>query len=220
MAIVDGCTPTADQEDCVDCLEDEDYNFASSDEEDEVEKDLRPSKRQRLSLTSSNENPTCLSPLSMSSKEHLHAPRASRGSSALGTLESPPEYKEWPLQGFLQRVQIGTRTTFSLQFTLDSARDNFEVLAPLEAIASIMGPQMSKLSQTSPKTQRRETRPRRKRAPWTKKEEATLVKMKEKCCSWTTISADSLGSIQVHYSAKLKPRVVGADARSRNRYLS
>jgi hypothetical protein len=50
---------------------------------------------------------------------------------------------------------------------------------------------------------------KRKRAPWTPEEDATILKMREvEGCSWEEIHAAlphrTKGTIQVHYSTKLK----------------
>ncbi|KAG9241082.1 hypothetical protein BJ878DRAFT_483268 [Calycina marina] len=39
---------------------------------------------------------------------------------------STAEYKEWPLQGFLRRVQIGTQISYSLRSTLNARGEDLE----------------------------------------------------------------------------------------------
>jgi len=65
--------------------------------------------------------------------------------------ELAAEYREWPFQGFLKSVRIGTKTTFSFEFTLDDDLEQLELSAPFEALGkrlSFRSPAKTRASQS------------------------------------------------------------------------
>jgi hypothetical protein len=120
------------------------------------------------------------------------------------------KYWEWPFQGILKKVRIGTKTTFSLEFALDDVPSTLKLWAPFEAlgkILSIKSPPKVQTSQSTivPSKHRGTSRSPKKRNPWTEEEDSTLKKMREEDnCSWEEISAalpvHPQGSIEVRYS--------------------
>jgi hypothetical protein len=135
------------------------------------------------------------------------ASRTSRSPSAAPVAE----YQEWLFQGFLKRIRIGEEVTYNLEFKLPSISEHLhlpidpavlDICSSREAPAKV--PTHSKIHQAPLK-------PKKGRAKWTKwttEEDATLLQMKNDGCSWEVIHAAlphrSMGTIQVHYSTKLK----------------
>lgn len=139
----------------------------------------------------------------------------SRNSSA--TAESVPtaEYQEWPLHGFLKRIRIGKETIFNLDFHLTHLPEDLELSVAPEALDSSCIETSAHSAVAHSKTRRVALWHPTKRAQWTPKEDAILVRMTEEDnCSWEEISAAlpsrSLGAIQVRYSTKFKSGASGS----------
>jgi len=145
------------------------------------------------------------------------ASRTSRSPSAVSEAVPVAEYQEWPFQGFLKRIRIGDDVTFNLEFKLPSISEHLhlpidpkalDICSSKEAPAKV--PTHHEAAAHS-KTRQAPLKPRKGRAKWTKwttEEDATLLQMKNHGCSWEVIHAAlphrSIGTIQVHYSTKLK----------------
>lgn len=147
-------------------------------------------------------------------KSHRHASRSSRSPSAAAEAALAAEYQEWPFQGFLKRIKIGDDVTYNLEFKLPSISEQLhlpidpkalDIFSSKEAPAKVPthheAVAHSKIHQAS-------LQPKKRRVKWTPEEDATLVRMRNDGCSWEDIGAAlphrSLGTIQVHYSTKLK----------------
>lgn len=142
------------------------------------------------------------------------APQTPRGPSA--TQESVPvaEYREWSFQGFLKRTRIGNGTTYNLEFTLPCISERLDLSISAEALGTdssrevSVEPMISRKATLHSKIHAAVSRPLIKRAAWTPKEDAMLRRMRDDGCSWDDIHAAlphrSKGTIQVHYSTKLK----------------
>lgn len=135
--------------------------------------------------------------------------------------ESPSvaEYQEWPFQGFLKRITIGKEVTYNLEFKLSCNTEYPDIpidpeLLQLDreiteaASRAIPHPTIHRAAAFQGRKQRRKQR--RKHALWTKEEDTTIIDMKKDGRSWedihTALPSHSKGSIQVHYSTKLKGR--------------
>jgi hypothetical protein len=172
------------------------------------DEDPRPAKRRKLSPT---DNALTLpdEPTPVDNGYH-HTSRTSRSPSI--TVESAPvaEYQEWPFQGFLKRTKIGNKTTYNLEFQLPRVPEHLHsealgMRSDKETSAEATTPHdASAHSKMYPAAGRQI-----KRVRWTPEEDATILKIrKEDGCSWEEIHDvlphRSIGTIQVHYSTKLK----------------
>ena len=127
------------------------------------------------------------------------------------------EYQEWPFQGFLKYTRIGDDVTYNLEFKLPSISEHLhlpidpkalDICSSREAPAKVLthheGAAHSKVHQAPLKVKKE----RAKWTKWTTEEDATVLQMKNDGCSWEVIHAAlphrSIGTIQVHYSTKLK----------------
>ena len=147
--------------------------------------------------------------------EHRNTPRASRSPSAPSESVPVAEYQEWPFQGFLKRTKIGNNTTYNLEFQLPHIPDHLHLPIPSEALGNGSDKETPAEASTlhhamaHSKMYPAALRSRVKRVRWTPEEDATILKMREEDgCSWEDIHAAlphrSIGTIQVHYSTKLK----------------
>jgi hypothetical protein len=218
------CSQTEMEEGGSNNSEDEDYSHDTGDEEDE---DLRPAKRRKTPLVPSDEVPTHRYPPTSIINEQLQTPLPSRSPSAIEGLAPAAVYQEWPFEGFLKSVRIGTKTTFSLEFILDDVPEDLELSAPFEALGKNLSaklppkPRTSQSTMMPSKRQHRTSRLQKKRAPWTEwtmEEDGILEKMGKDGCSWEAISAaipsHSSKSIPVRYSNKFSS---GDGSRKRRR---
>jgi len=142
------------------------------------------------------------------------ASRTSRGPSAAPEAALVTEYREWPFQGFLKRTRIGDDVTYNLEFKLPSISEQLhlpidpkalDICSSKEAPAKV--PTHHEAA-THSKIHHAPLQPKKKRVKWTPEEDATLLQMRKDGCSWEEIHAAlphrSIGTIQVHYSTKLK----------------
>ncbi len=146
--------------------------------------------------------------------------RTLRDPSAPAESISTAEYHEWACQSVLKRTRIGDTTTYNLEFQLLHIPEH----PHLPVLSEALGMRSAKETTAAAATPRNaralsrralsRVRPvalqaKRKRAPWTAKDNAVLRRMKEEeNCSWDEIHAElshhTPGSIQVHYCTKLK----------------
>jgi hypothetical protein len=147
-------------------------------------------------------------------KSHRHASRSSRSPSAAAEAVPVAEYQEWPFQGFLKRIRIGDDVTFNLEFKLPSISEQLHLPINPKAldICSSKEPP-AKIpthhdAATHSKIHQAPLQPKKRRVKWTTEEDATLLQMRNDGYSWEDIHAAlphrSIGTIQVHYSTKLK----------------
>jgi hypothetical protein len=146
--------------------------------------------------------------------EHYHTPRTPRSPSAPAESALVAEYQEWPFQGFLKRTKIGNETTYNLEFQLPRIPEHLCLLIPSEELSigsnkgtsAEGGTPYSAIAHSE--VRRATSRPKRKRVPWKPEENETILKMKKEGCSWEEIHRalphQSIGTIQVRYSTKLK----------------
>lgn len=110
---------------------------------------------------------------------HLPTLQTSRSPSARVELASIAEYQEWLSQSLPKRTRIGNETVYNLESQLPHIPEHLHLPAA-----------------------------KRKCVPWKPKENKTVLKMKERGCSWKEIlnalPHRILGAIQVQYSTKLK----------------
>lgn len=117
-----------------------------------------------------------------------------------GSEQSDATYEEWPVQGSLKRVQIGTKVTYIFKVTSDHSPDSLTLSSTPEATSS----QLCTIHSPSPAYVQA-----KKRTRWEPEEDDKIIRMKEtQGLSWEAI-ADAIprrtaGAIQVHYSTKLK----------------
>lgn len=136
------------------------------------------------------------------------------------------EYREWPFQGFLKRVTVGKQTTYNLEFSLPCISEHLNVSHHSEVPgASFSEPSAedpvssrsvtSRITRNGNHVQSKRSLPQEnipsRRPRFSAKEDKLLVQLKEKqCLSWDEIVEQfperSKGSLQVHYSTKLKSR--------------
>jgi hypothetical protein len=143
-----------------------------------------------------------------------HASRASRSPPAASEAEPVAEYQEWPFQGFLKRIRIGDDVTYNLEFKLPSISEQLHL--PIDPKALDIFPSKEALAKVPThheaaahsKIHHAPLQPKKKRVKWTPEEDAMLLQMRNNGCSWEEIHAAlphrSIGTIQVHYSTKLK----------------
>lgn len=145
--------------------------------------------------------------------EH-HTPHPSRSPSAPTESVTTTEYQEWPFQGFLRHTKIGNETTYNLEFKLPCILGQLKqpISSETLGISSSREPSAKAAipheATAHSKMYPAALRPQIKRALWTPEEDTTLLKMRNKGCSWEDIHAALLhrskGTIQVRYSTKLK----------------
>ncbi len=132
-------------------------------------------------------------------------------------VESTPtaEYHEWACQSVLKRTRIGDQITYDIEIQLLNAPEHLHRSILSKAFALRPDKETSIKAATPRNTgAHSQVRPaavraKRKRVPWTPEDDAVLREMKEEeNCSWEEIhsqlSHHTLGSIQVHYSTKIK----------------
>ncbi|PMD13233.1 hypothetical protein NA56DRAFT_585982, partial [Hyaloscypha hepaticicola] len=121
---------------------------------------------------------------------------------------------EWPFQGFFKCIRIRDNVTYNLEFKLPSILERLhlptdpaalDICSSKEAPAKV--PTHHDVAVHS-KTRQALLQPKKRRVKWTTEEDATLLQMRNDGCSWEKIHAAlphrSIGTIQVHYSTKLK----------------
>jgi len=129
------------------------------------------------------------------------------------------EYREWPMHGFFKRTTIGNETRYSMDFSLEQLQELCAVACPLHATPPISDRYFSAGKANLPKvgTRVKKTRSappsRSKRTPFTSKENAMLLDLKEnKGWPWKRIEPKfpqrTLNSLQVHYCTKLKGKLL------------
>jgi hypothetical protein len=134
-------------------------------------------------------------------------------------MSTTAEYREWPMHGFFKRTTIGNEIRYSMDFSLEQLQGLCAVVCLLHATSpssdrdSSAGP--AKLPKVSTRVKKTQSAPpsRSKRTPFTSKENAMLVDLKEnKGWSWKQIEPKfpkrTLNSLQVHYCTKLKGKVL------------
>ena len=188
-----------------------DRGYDTSDKDDE---DARPAKRQKLPPAPTDNALTPPEKPTPVDNNHHHTPQTSRNPSI--TVESAPfvEYQEWPFQGFLKRTKIGSETMYNLEFKLPYISGCLNVpINPkaLDTCSSMEAPARAAIpheAATHSKMYPAALPAQTKRAPWTPEEDATLLRMRNEGCPWedihTALPHRSKGTIQVHYSVKLK----------------
>ena len=154
-----------------------------------------PSQQPHSLSPSSTTQPEMDEARSQADYGHLPAPQTSRSPSAKVEPASIAEYQEWPFQGLLKRTRIGKETVYNLESQLPHTPEHLHIPVPSEAL----GVHTNETSTGAAK---------RKRVPWKLKENKTVLKMKERGCSWKEIHNAlphwTLGAIRVQYSTKLK----------------
>jgi hypothetical protein len=163
-------------------------------------------------------------PSSLIPSGRRHAPRTS-------AMESTPatnaEYQEWPLQGCLKHTRIGNEILYNLEFSLKHLPELLELSIPPQGLnagsdrETSARPARFSSAASRAKTPRPALRPQSKRPPFTPAEDARLVNMKEsQGLSWKQIvcafPGRSVGTLQVHYSTKLKTRASTSRKRRRS----
>jgi hypothetical protein len=145
--------------------------------------------------------------------EQHRVSRTSRSPSAAAEAVPVAEYQEWPFQGLLKRTRIGDDVTYNLEFKLPSIDPKaLDICSGRETPARVPthheAAPIRHEAATHSKIYPAALQPQIKRAPWTPKEDATLLKMRNEGYSWEDIHAAlphrSKGTIQVRYSTKLK----------------
>lgn len=141
-------------------------------------------------------------------------------------MSTTAEYREWPMQGFFKRTTIGNEIRYSMDFSLEQLQGLCAVACPRHATPpnsdrdSSAGP--ANLPKVSTRVKKIRSAPpsRSKRTPFTSKENAMLVDLKEnKSWPWKRIEPKfpqrTLNSLQVHYCTKLKGKLttigIGSD---------
>jgi hypothetical protein len=124
------------------------------------------------------------------------------------------DYQEWPFQGFLKRIKIGDDMTYNLEFKLPSILEHLRLpIDPKELDITSNKEALPKVpiynnAAAHSKIYQAPLQPKKKRVKWTPEEDATLLRMRNDGCSWEDIHDAlphrSIGTIQVHYSTKLK----------------
>jgi hypothetical protein len=124
------------------------------------------------------------------------------------------EYDEWPFQGFLKRTTIGDDITYNLELKLPRASEHPSQAISPEALeictsrATISKPPAFHRVATHSKVHQTLLQPRKKNTKWTEVEEAKVIRMKDRGCSWEEINKKlpyrSIGTIQVRYYTKLR----------------
>jgi len=143
-----------------------------------------------------------------------HASRTSRSPSATTELVPVAEYEEWPFYGFLKRTKIGDNIMYNLEFKVPRISEHLNLPINPEALdicSSREAPLKSPIrheAATYSRLRQASLRLQKKRFRWTSEEDATVLQMRNDGCSWGDIYAAlphrSIGTIQVHYSTKLK----------------
>lgn len=129
---------------------------------------------------------------------HLPTLQTSRSPSARVELASIAEYQEWLSQSLPKRTRIGNETVYNLESQLPHIPEHLHLPVPPPP-PEALGMHTNETSAQAAK---------RKCVPWKPKENKTVLKMKERGCSWKEIlnalPHRILGAIQVQYSTKLK----------------
>jgi hypothetical protein len=195
-------------------------HFDTSDDEHDAtweeasDEDTRPAKRR-----SPRREPAknALIPAPKLPLQRPHTPRTPQSHSPVTEKALVAEYQEWPIQSFLKCARIGNETMYSLEINLPQIPERLTLSFPLqgsgisssrEVLTDVVHPHEAVAhSKTYGKTSRL---PQTKPTPWTREEEATVIRMKDDDCSWEEIQAAlphrSSGTIQVRYSTKLKKK--------------
>ncbi|EXF84617.1 hypothetical protein CFIO01_11753 [Colletotrichum fioriniae PJ7] len=113
-------------------------------------------------------------------------------------------YDEWPLNAVLKRITDGPVTTFQLQWEQPST----------EGQQTHCHPSVSRPSGSSLKRRKSARRSAKSRGPFSEQENKLLIQLKGRGLSWRKIHSSfsssfpgrSLGTLQVHFSTKLKMR--------------
>jgi hypothetical protein len=140
-------------------------------------------------------------------------------------MSTTTEYREWPMHGFFKRTTIGNEIRYSMDFSLEQLQGFCAIVCPLHTMSpnsdrdsSVRWANRPRVSTRVKKTQSAPPS-RNKRTPFTLKEDALLVDLKEnKGWRWTQIKQEfpqrTLNSLQVHYCTKLKSTVLidGSDS--------
>jgi hypothetical protein len=189
-----------------------DCSYSTSEEDD---KDPRPAKRRKHAPSPTTNNTlTPNEPTSINNNDQHRPPQATQSPSA--PVESAPvaEYQEWPFQGFLKRTRIRLKTTYNLKFTLLYILNYVHLPIPFEVLSNGSNEETPveaatfHNAMTYSKVHLAASQSRLKRVRWTPEEDAKIVWMREDGCSWEEIHAalphQTQGTIQVHYSTKLK----------------
>jgi hypothetical protein len=140
---------------------------------------------------------------------HIEKDNASRTSrSSSGEPVPVAEYDEWPFQGFLKRATIGDEITYPRTSEDPSQAINPEALEICSSRATVSKPPARRKAATHSKVHQTSLQSRKKNAKWTEAEEATVIRMKDRGCSWEEINKElpyrSIGTIQVRYYTKLR----------------
>jgi hypothetical protein len=144
-----------------------------------------------------------------------HPSQTSRSPSITVESATFAEYQEWPFQGFLKRTKIGDKTIYDLEFQLPHVPEQLHLPILSKALGmrsdKETSAEVAALHEAGVHSKMHPAAVRRpiKRVRWTPEEDATILKMREEDgCSWEEIHAAlpsrTLGTIQVHYSMKLK----------------
>jgi hypothetical protein len=125
------------------------------------------------------------------------------------------------MHGFFKRITIGNEIRYSMEFSLEELQELCASACPHASQASSdrdfsTRSASSSRQPTQAKNIRSGPAPQSKRARFTPKEDARLVKLKEKeHWSWDEIEGAFPGrtraSLQVHYSTKLKHRAAASN---------
>jgi hypothetical protein len=128
------------------------------------------------------------------------------------------EYQEWPIHGFLKRTTIGNEIRYSMDFSLEQLQGLCAGASHLHSISPSSGRDFTErmnLPKVSTLVKKAQLAPlsQSKRTPFTSKENAMLVDLKEnKKWSWKQIDEKfprrTLNSLQVHYCTKLKGKLL------------
>jgi hypothetical protein len=133
-------------------------------------------------------------------------------------MSTTAEYREWPMHGFFKRTTIGNEIRYSMDFSLEQLQGLCALACPRHATPpnsdrdSSAGPANIPKVSTRVKKTRSAPPSRSKRTPFTSKENAMLVDLKEnKSWPWKRIEPKfpqrTLNSLQVHYCTKLKGKL-------------
>jgi hypothetical protein len=117
-------------------------------------------------------------------------------------------------QCFLKRIKIGDDVTYNLEFKLPSISEHLHLPidpAVLDICSSKEAPAKAPTHHDATahsKIHQAPLQPKKRRVKWTLEEDAKLLQMRNDGRSWEYIHAAlphrSIGTIQVHYSTKLK----------------
>jgi hypothetical protein len=170
-----------------------------------------PTTRPEIDEAQSQDDHGCS--LTFIDEQHC-ASRTSRSPFAASEVVLVAEYQEWPFQGFLKRIRIGDDVTYNLEFTLPSISEHLHLPIDPEALDICSSKEAPAKAPTHhdaaahSKIHQAPLQPKKRRVKWTPEEDEKLLQMRNDGCSWGKIHAAlphrSIGTIQVHYSTKLK----------------